>query len=205
VIHHIQSDNITWIYLKISCCPLILSSTVMDYTSRIRSNTWLCASCCAWLDGTSLVSGLGVENQTNERPATSLCFTPLVFVLWWSIKKPNVKSKNTLWIGTRNSTIFCNSSSGIHKEKCWVYLFQVAEICAKCSGPCRNLLPYGSAWAVKWCKNTSSIVFHLEDVRWITMCIHFPITLYKTGSTYITNISTKPDLLHCLLFATFSK
>jgi len=64
------------------------------------------------------------------------------------MKKLNIKNKKTLRTETTNSTIFCSSSSRIHREKCCVRLFQAAEIFAKCWSPCWNLPPYSSAWSV---------------------------------------------------------
>lgn len=154
MIHNIQSDNNTWIYLKISRCPSFFSSAGMkDYTPCIRDNTGLSASCLcvAWRHFAVRWVGRG---GPNERPAIS------VFVLWWSMKKPTGKSKKTLWTGTKSSTNLCPSSR-IHKEKCWVCLFQVAEICAKCWGQCRNLLPYSSVSAVKWSSKWNTILLTL--------------------------------------------
>jgi hypothetical protein len=47
--------------------------------------------------------------------------------------------------------------------KCWVCVFQVAELCTKCWDLCYNLTINGSVWALKMCKNCTNKMLHLRD------------------------------------------
>jgi len=47
--------------------------------------------------------------------------------------------------------------------KCWVCVFQVAELCTKCWDLCYNLTINWSVWALKRCKNCTNKMLHLRD------------------------------------------
>ena len=116
-----------------------------------------------------LVSGLDIENQQNDFHDVPLLIYVISFSFFFLGQRQSLplKTKNPWWIRTTKLNYFCCCASWLLKEKCWVCIFQVAEMRAKCRGLCWSRALHGGVWASKWCKNYSNIAFHLGDtVTW---------------------------------------
>jgi hypothetical protein len=84
-----------------------------------------------------LVGGLGVEDQTaSARPRTSS--TRFSLLCLGQRESLSIKTKNIRLTGTSNSRHFCFCASWLLTEKRRVWVFQVAELCARRCGLRRN-------------------------------------------------------------------
>jgi hypothetical protein len=85
---------------------------------------------------------VGWASRTKPMASANCLLYSACFRFVWVNEEACRQTKNTSWTRTINSRHFVGD-------------------CANFGGPCRNLTPYGSAWALKECKNSSSIAFRL--------------------------------------------
>jgi hypothetical protein len=98
-----------------------------------------------------------------------------IFVALSQIGSLAIKTKSTWWTG----------------RKCWACVCQAAEVCTKGWGLCWNLVLPGSVWAFKWCKNLSTIAFHLgHGAIYIYICVCVCLCVCVCVCIYIQGVYT---------------